>query len=309
MHGPPVTIAVVSWNTRELLLACLQSLGPEVDAGRASVWVVDNASDDGSAEAAREAAPWAAVIEAGENLGFGRAVNLVAQRTRSEWIVAANADIAIEPGALEALLQAGDDPRTAVVAPRLVLPSGATQHSVHPFPTVPFTLCFNLGLLQRSHRTADRLCLEEHWDPDRARTVPWAIGALLLIRRSAFDAVGAFDSRQWMYAEDLDLAWRLHDAGWATRYVPEARVCHHESAATDPAFGAAKTERFMAATYGVLVRRRGLLRTWTTALIGYSRARAGLALSRSPEQREFYGLWAGAHRRGLRSRAALLRDG
>src|SRR3954467_12559434 len=113
-----VTVAVVSWNTRELLLRCLESLEPDVRAGRASVWVVDNASKDGSAEAAREAAPWAEVVDGGENLGFGRAVNLVARSTDSEWIAAANADVALEPSALEALIAAGSDHRVACVAPR-----------------------------------------------------------------------------------------------------------------------------------------------------------------------------------------------
>ena len=125
-----MTVAVVSWDTRELLLRCLRSLEPEVTADRAEVWVVDTASRDGSADAAREAAPWANVLEPGENLGFGRAINLVASRTKGEWIATANADVALEPGALEALIAAGRDPRVGCLAPRLLLPDGSTQHSV-----------------------------------------------------------------------------------------------------------------------------------------------------------------------------------
>ena len=72
-----------------------------------------------------------------------------------------------------------------------------------------------------------------------------------------------------MYAEDLDLRWRLRDAGWLMRYVPAARVLHEASAATDAAFGEEKTARFMAATYRVLARRRGAAYAWATALINY----------------------------------------
>jgi N-acetylglucosaminyl-diphospho-decaprenol L-rhamnosyltransferase len=88
----PVAVAVVSWNTRELLAGCLRSLAPEADAGRAEVWVVDNASSDGSPELVRDEFPWAQLVASDENLGFGRAVNAVAERTESDWIAPANAD-------------------------------------------------------------------------------------------------------------------------------------------------------------------------------------------------------------------------
>ena len=311
-----VTVAVVSWNTRELLLRCLGSLAPEVEAGRAEVWVVDNASGDGSAEAARQAAPWATVLEPGENLGFGPAVNLVARQTGGDWLAAANADVALEPGALEAMLAAGRaDSRVGAVAPRLILPDGQTQHSVYHLPTLPFTLLFNLGLLRLNRSVADHMCLEGRWNPDRPRDVEWAVGAFLLLRRDAFDAVGGFDDRQWMYAEDLDLGWRLQQGGWVTRYAPEARVAHAESAATSAAFGDEKTRRFMVATYAALVRRRGLVRTWATAAINFASAGIRIAwmtpLARiSPlwrYRRDANRRWLGAHRQGLRSRAALLR--
>ena len=306
----PVTVAVVSWNTRDLLLRCLESLAPEALAGRAEVWVVDNGSTDGSAGAARAAAPWAQVMEPGENLGYGPAVNLVARETESEWIAAANADVALEPGALTALLAALEDPRVGAAAPRLILPGGATQHSVHHFPTLPFTLAFNIGLRRIGGRLGDQLCLEGQWSPERAREVDWALGAFLLLRRSAFDAVGGFDETQWMYAEDLDLAWRLRDAGWVTRYVPSARALHAESAATSVAFGDEKGFHFMAATYRVLARRRGPLHAWTTALINFvsvgTRLVVAIPLARVlpswRARRDFYRGWFRAHRQAMRWR-------
>lgn len=312
---PAVTVAVVSWNTRELLLRCLRSLAPEVEAGRAEVWVVDNGSTDGSAAAAREEAPWAKLLQPAANLGFGRAVNDVARRTQGDWVASANADVALAPGALEALLAAGADGRVGAVAPRLVLPDGSTQHSVYPLPTIPFTIAFNLGLHRLSSHLGDRLCLEGSWNPERARVVPWAIGAFLLLRRSAFEEVGGFDERQWMYAEDLDLGWALHDAGWRTRYEPRARVLHCSGAATAIAFGDQRVARFTRATYSVMLRRRGLARTWIAAAINVAGAAARMAWMAplAGVRRRWRGpyaetrRWLAAHRQGLRSPSTLLR--
>jgi hypothetical protein len=180
-----VAVAVVSWNTRDLLRACLESLHADADAGRAEVWVVDNASADGSAALVRSAFPWVRLLALDENLGFGRAVNRVAARTATAWVAPANADVAVEPGALRALVAAGQrDPGAGAVAPRLVLPDGSTQHSVYRFPTVPFTAAFNAGLYRVSTRAREAMLLEGMWDPDRPRVVDWAVGALLLVRRA-----------------------------------------------------------------------------------------------------------------------------
>jgi len=273
----PVTVAVVSWNTRELLLRCLDSLAEDVRAGRAQVWVLDNGSADGSVQAARERAPWARVVALERNLGFGQAVNLVARQTESQWVACANADVALEPGALQALLDGGEDVRVGCVAPRLILADGTTQHSVYPLPTLGFTLAFNLGAQRLAPGLGDRLCLEGYWNPERDRAVPWAIGAFLLLRRTAFEAVGGFDERQWMYAEDLDLGWRLHDAGWLTHYVPGAHVRHAGGAATELAFAGERVQRYMSATYAVLARRRGRAISALTAAINVAGAAARIA--------------------------------
>ncbi len=305
----PVTVAVVSYNTRELLRRCLRALAPEARDGRADVWVVDNGSRDGSLEAARAEAPWATVLAPGANLGFGHAVNLVAARTTAPWLLCLNADVELEPGALDALRAAGADGRVGAVAPRLLLPEGRTQHSVHSLPTLGFTLAFNLGLAALSRRLADRMLLEGRYDQERARPVPWAIGAALLIRRQAFDGVGGFDERQWMYAEDLDLGWRLRDAGWRVRYEPGARARHASEASTAPAFGDGRRRRFTRETYAVIERRRGPGVARATAAINVAGALGRVAWMTPPallsrpwraRWRETVS-WATAHREGLRA--------
>ena len=311
-----VAIAVVSWNTRDLLDACLRSLERDAAAGRAEVWVVDNGSTDGSAELVRDRHPWAELIE-GDNVGFGTAVNRVAARTATPWIAAANADVELTGGALETLLEAGaQHPEAAVIAPRLVLGDGQVQHSVHPFPTAATTLLFNLGLAQAIPALGDRLTIEGRWDSTRARTVDWAVGAFVLLRREAFDAVGGFDRSQWMYAEDLDLSWRLSLAGWRTWFEPSAVVRHAGAASTSQAWGDELTEQFMWSTYAWMLRRRGLAVVRMTALVNLlgAVARAAVLSVRAWRDPERFGYrraraleWARVHRIGLASRAVLER--
>lgn len=289
---PEVAVAVVSYQTREHLRACLASLAGEPGA---EVWVVDNGSTDGSQAMVRAEFGDVRLLEPGANLGYGAAVNLVARETATPWLVASNADVVLEPGALAALLDAARrDPRAGAVAPRLVLPDGTTEHSVHPFPGLRFTAAFALGL---TRPFAERLCLEGAWDPERARRVPWAIGALLLLRREAWESAGGFDERQWLFAEDLDLGWRLRQAGWATRYEPRARVRHAGSAATAAAFGDERTERWQRATYAWLLRRRGAATMRTVAALNVGGALGRAAVTRDQSRRRAYLGWARLHAR------------
>lgn len=294
---PLVSAAVVSWNTRELLRRCLTALGAEdVD-----VHVVDNGSSDGSRELVRDEFPAAALYEPDRNLGFGAAVNLVAARTRTPWLLIANADTAPEPGALAGLLEAGArDPRAGALAPRLRLPDGSDQHSAYPFPTLGLLAAFNGGLAERAPRVADRLCLEGHWDARRARRVPWAVGAFLLVRRDAWDAAGGFDPALWLYAEDLDLGWRLRRAGWHTRHVPQAIVAHESAASTRQAWGEERTQRWQAATYDWIRRRRGPLRARAAYTLNLAGAGARVRLSRDGWQRRRARGWLALHRAAWR---------
>src|SRR5436190_21049669 len=103
---PVVAVAVVSWNTREFLAQCLRSLRHDVQRGLAEVHVIDNASSDGSAAMVRAEFPWVRLIESPANIGFGRAVNLIAEATDTPWLAISNADVALRSRALERLLAA-----------------------------------------------------------------------------------------------------------------------------------------------------------------------------------------------------------
>lgn len=295
---PPFHVVVVSFRTPRLLDRCLTSLRPDLVAGRASVAVVDNAPGDGSAALVREHHPGVVLVEPGTNLGFGAAVDLGARGSRAAWICPANADVAVRPRTLEALARAGArDPGAGILAPRLIAPDGATQHSVHPFPGLRFVAAFNAGLVRGDARR--RLVLEGDWDPEEPRRVPWAHGAFLAVRRAAWDAIGGFDPSMWMYAEDLDLAWRAARAGHPTRYVPDALVDHEIAAATGTAWGDERGRRSMAATYRWQAARRSTAVAAAAAGMNAAGAVARAALG-APPGRAAHRAWARDHVLGAR---------
>jgi GT2 family glycosyltransferase len=296
----PFHVVVVSYRTPALLDRCLASLRPEVDAGRATVAVVDNAPGDGSADLVRERHGWATLVQPGTNLGFGAAVDLGARGSDAAWLCPANADVAVRPGALEALRRAGDaDPGAGLRAPRRGGPGGGTEHRVHPFPGVRFTAAFNAGLLQTSAARRRRHVLEGSWDPEEPRRVPWAHGAFLAVRRATWDAIGGFDPAMWMYAEDLDVCWRATRAGWPVRYVPDARVDHEIAASTRTAFGDDRARRALAATYRWQAARRGRSIALTTAALNVAGAGARLAVGAAPG-RSAHRAWTRDHLLGAR---------
>src|SRR3954447_307461 len=177
MADPLVTVAIVSWNTRDLLRHCLASF----EGSGCEVWVVDNASDDGSPAMVREEFPGTRLESLAENIGFGRAINMVSARAKTPWIAIANADVALRPGALDALLAAGaSDPKAGALAPRLILPDGSTQHSVFSFPTIGNAVVISSGLGRVLPLLGRRALMLGSFEADRAQVVPWAVAALLL---------------------------------------------------------------------------------------------------------------------------------
>ena len=271
-----VTVAVVSFQTREHLRACLTALADEPGT---DVYVVDNGSTDGSREMVREAFPAVTLLEPETNLGYGAAVNLVAARTRTPWLVAANADVVPEPGALAALLRtARADPGAGALAPRLLRPDGTTEHSVHPFPGLRFTAAFALGMTKPY---GDRLCLEGAWDPERRaarpvghRRVPAAAARGLRRGRRLRRAPMAL--RRGPRPRLAAAPRRLGD-----RATSRPRACEHAGSAATSAFGDERTERWQRATYAWILRRRGIAVTRLTALLNVLGALARAVLTRS----------------------------
>jgi N-acetylglucosaminyl-diphospho-decaprenol L-rhamnosyltransferase len=214
---PDLSVSIVNTNSRALLLACLESLSG-VDA---EIVVLDNASEDGSADAVRERFPDVRVIAQAIRAGFGANHNTVIRASTARYVYVLNEDTTAFDWGFEALTAYLDDhPRVAALGPRLVYPDGRLQDSAWRFPT-PLVSTISLATLGRLGVTQSR--------GDEPRAVDWVMGAAVVLRREALDEVGLFDESFFLYSEEVDLQARLHRAGWDVHYFPSVTVVHHES--------------------------------------------------------------------------------
>jgi N-acetylglucosaminyl-diphospho-decaprenol L-rhamnosyltransferase len=214
---------VVSYNTCQTTLRCLQSVTAEPDV---DVWLVDNGSIDGSADAVAAAFPAVHLIRSGTNLGFAGANNLAIRQSGGDRVLLLNSDAFPRPGAVAALHRYLDEhPQAAAVGPRLLNADGSRQPSCFKFPG-PVRSVFDFLLLTAAMPNQRIVGDYRAWPHDRDRTVDFVTGACLLIRRSALDAVGLLDESFFFYFEEADWCLRATRAGWTIGFTPAAEVVH-----------------------------------------------------------------------------------
>jgi N-acetylglucosaminyl-diphospho-decaprenol L-rhamnosyltransferase len=212
-----LSVSIVNTNSRELLLACLETLR----GTNAELVVLDNASEDGSVQAVRERFPDVRVLAQEFRAGFGANHNTVIRATTGRYVYVLNEDTTAADWAFERIVGYLDaHPRVAALGPRLVYPDGRLQDSAWRFPT---PLVSTLGLL-----TVGKLGVKQS-SGETPHAVDWVMGAALVLRRAALDEVGLFDEDFFLYSEEVDLQYRLREAGWEVHYLPDVRVVHHES--------------------------------------------------------------------------------
>jgi GT2 family glycosyltransferase len=191
---------------------------------------VDNGSTDGSAAMVRKRFPWVRLIENRENLGFAAANNQAIRESEGRTVLLLNSDTELRSGALETLLAFMEDhPWAGGCGARLLNADGSLQPSCHPMLT-PWREFWRLVFLDRLYRVATYDM--SNWDSTRPREVEVIKGACLLLRREALDQVGLLDESYFMYTEEMDLCYRLLQAGWKLYWVPQAQVVHHGEAST-----------------------------------------------------------------------------
>jgi GT2 family glycosyltransferase len=232
---PDVSVVIVSWNVRDLLVRCLQAVFEQAVEGvpAIEVIVVDNASTDHSAQAASDVG--ATVIANGENVGYGRANNVGLRAARGRYLLVLNPDTVPCPGSIASMLAFAErNPRAGIVAPRLLNPDGSVQRSAFRFPTL---LMAALDLfpapLWLPGRLRDRLAtsrLNGRYPHEPQRRRPFRcdhpLGAAMLISREAYERCGGFDPKIFMYSEEIDLAMRYSEAGYTCWQVPMSEVVH-----------------------------------------------------------------------------------
>ena len=235
-----VAVVIVSWNSRDDLQACLQSLAAV--SLPLEVVVVDNASSDGSADAARAKAPQAMVIDAGENLGFARASNRGWRASLAPYVLFLNPDALVTPGAVEALQAVLENrPDVGIVGPRTRNTDGTPQVSFGPDLT-PLRE-WRQGRLVRRVRARDPRALRWLEDATSREIEPaWVSGSCLLTRRTLLETLGGFDEAFFLYEEDVDLCLRARQAGARVVFTPEAWVIHRLGRSMEQAGARARIE-------------------------------------------------------------------
>ncbi len=230
-HGQ-LDVCIVSWRTRDLLRACLRSLTgrPQV----AQVIVVDNASQDGTVEMVPQEFPAVHLIPNDHNLGYAAANNQALRASRAPLVLLLNPDTEVQPGALAALLALfSDERRAGAAAPQLLFPDRSLQRSCRSFPAPAPLLYDALGLSRLLPRSPlfGRYRMT-YWDHNTRREVDQPMASALALRRAALDEVGLLDEDFPLYFNDVDLCYRLRQAGWQIIFEPEAKVIHHYGQST-----------------------------------------------------------------------------
>jgi len=218
-----VSIIIVNWNTKKLLLDCICSIYETVKNISFEIWLVDNASSDGSVEAVKQNYPDVKIIQNKKNLGFAAANNIALERMCGQYALLLNTDTILTNRAVEDIFDFMEKNQGAGMAcGQLLNQDGSKQNSIANFPGIGSLLCNEilLQILFPRKFPGKRKQYKKPVDVDSC------IGACLMVRKKAMDEVGLLDKRYFFFFEETDWAYRMKQAGWKIYFVPSARIFH-----------------------------------------------------------------------------------
>jgi N-acetylglucosaminyl-diphospho-decaprenol L-rhamnosyltransferase len=273
---------VVNTNGRDYLLACLDAIERTHPEGvEHELLVLDNASDDGSAEAVRERYPDARLFALDRRTGKADNDSLLLKAARGRYCLLLNEDSELRDGAVRALLDAlGADPGAAAAGARLLTPEGEPTACAWRLPDIPWALAAAVF-------SQDRVAVESRGD--RRRDVGWVQSSAMLVRRAAAEQVGWLDGDFFVYSDETDFCRRLTDAGWRILFVPGAEAVHHDQLGTDAAAMRRRIVEFHRnrdlyfRKHGMHLTRLAWKLCWTWAYLARAAA-AALLPSRDPRR-------------------------
>lgn len=232
---PDLSIIIVNFNTRDYLAGCLEAIRSSRLKNAPEVFVVDNASSDGSAGLVRERYPEVRLIENTVNRGYAHANNLALRQTRGRYRLLLNADTVVPRDGLQQMLDFMDaHPRVGCAGPKLVRASGELDWACRrsfPTPQRSFYKLFGLSKVFPRSRTFGAYNMT-YLSPDLETEVDSVVGAFMLVRAEAMEQAGLMDEDFFLYGEDLDWAYRIKQAGWVNYYNPRVEVVHYKRAST-----------------------------------------------------------------------------
>ncbi len=223
-----LSIIIVSWNVKKVLIDCLESIEENPASEPFEVIVVDNASSDGTVESVRNKFPEVVVIANSQNLGFAAANNQGIEKSQGEYILLLNPDTIIHSDSLDILIEFMDkNEDVGICGPQLLNQDGTIQSSVRCFPTFRgalyrHTVIRYLGLFKNEYKK----WLMKNFDHKTKMDVDQVMGAALMIRQSIIEDIGVMDEQFFMYYEEVDLCFRIKQAGWRVVFMPEVVITH-----------------------------------------------------------------------------------
>lgn len=230
---PDLTISIVNTDNRDLLQNCLRSLY-ETTRARLQVFVVDNASADGSAAMVQREFPQVTLLQNETRAGFAASHNRALERGAGHYLFVLNEDTKILPQCIDTLIAFMDaHPDVGACGPHLWNADGSLQRTANRFPTLTFGIFEALSLNRLfPNNPVLRHNIYAEWDRTTTRAVDAVSGAALLVRRDAMEQVGLLDANFFIYKEEVDWCLRLHQRGWKIFYVADAQLIHYGGSST-----------------------------------------------------------------------------
>lgn len=225
---PDLSILIVSYNTRDTLLACLESVYAQAAEVSFEVIVIDNHSQDGSADAVARKFPSVELLRSEQNLGFANANNRALKEASGRYIVLLNPDALLSGNVLRmAMAHMDEDATVGMAGARLIAPDGAWQPSARQFPSLLNEFLNLSGLSARFPRSRFFGRFDRTWaDASESADVDWVPGAFAIIRRDVIDQLGLFAPAFFLYYEEVDLCRRIHAQGYRVCYWSDLVVTH-----------------------------------------------------------------------------------
>jgi hypothetical protein len=236
-----LSILIVNWNTKALLIQCLKSVHQKMGNGEREVFVVDNGSVDGSVESVREKFPEVIVIQNPMNLGFAKANNQAQSLSKGKYTLLLNPDTQVQAGAIETLIAFMDaHPEVGVAGAQFLNSDGSKQNSIANFPSLATEL-LNKSLLRWFFpKTFPGKEIKYH-EPIEVESV---IGACMMVRREAMEQVGLLDEDYFLFLEETDWCYRIKRAGWKIYHHPQAEIYHFQGKSAEKDKKRAKVEYY-----------------------------------------------------------------
>lgn len=218
-----ISIIIVNWNTRDLLIDCVRSIYATTQDLNFEIWVVDNGSTDNSVNAMRKSFPEINIIENPNNFGFAKACNQAIRQINSKYVVLLNTDTILTDGAIKTIVDfMYNNTKVGVCGGQLLNADGSKQNSIANIPNLATEL-FNKSLLRMLF--PKKYIGKEH-NINKPIEVESLIGAFLVVRKEAIDEVGLMDESYFFFFEETDWCLRMRNKGWLVYHHPDAKVYH-----------------------------------------------------------------------------------